>query len=63
MHVSDLRHSHAPHLLTTTDVRTVAARLGHADPGLTLRVYSHVMPGRQAAAASAVAALVEGAQR
>lgn len=56
----DLRHSHASHLLAAgTDVRTVAARLGHADPGLTLRVYAHVMPGRQAAAA-AVAALVEG---
>jgi integrase len=59
----DLRHTHASHLLASTDVRTVAARLGHSDPGMTLRVYAHVMPGRQAAAASAVAALVEGAQR
>lgn len=59
----DLRHTHASHMLATTDVRTVAARLGHADPGMTLRVYAHVMPGRQAAAAAAVAALVEGAQR
>lgn len=56
----DLRHTHASHLLASTDVRTVAARLGHADPGMTLRVYSHVMPGRQAAAAAAVAALVDG---
>jgi integrase len=59
----DLRHSHASHLLVTTDVRTVAARPGHADPGLTLRIYSHVMPGRQAAAAAVVAALVEGLGR
>jgi integrase len=59
----DLRHSHASHLLVTTDVRTMSARLGHADPGLTLRIYAHVMPGRQAAAAAAVAALVEGGGR
>ena len=56
----DLRHTHASHLLGAVDVRTVAARLGHADPGMTLRVYSHVMPGRQAAAVAAVAALVDG---
>ena len=59
----DLRHTHATHLLATTDVRTVASRLGHADPGMTLRVYAHVMPGRQASAATAVAALVDQAQR
>ncbi len=59
----DLRHTHASHMLATTDVRTVAARLGHSDRRMTLRVYAHVMPGRQAAAASAVAALVEGALR
>ncbi len=32
----DLRHTHASHMLAT-DVRTVAARLGHSDRGMTLR--------------------------
>ncbi|MEU7912285.1 hypothetical protein [Microbispora bryophytorum] len=26
------------------DIRTVAEYLGHADPGFTLRMYTHLMP-------------------
>ena len=40
----DLRHLHATTLLLAgVPVHVVAARLGHADPAVTLRVYSHVL--------------------
>ena len=40
----DLRHLHATTLLVAgVPVHVVAARLGHADPAVTLRVYSHVL--------------------
>lgn len=57
----DLRHGHATHLLTAGfDPRLVADRLGHSDVAFTLQVYGHVLPGRQAQAAAAVATLVDG---
>ena len=34
------------------DVRTVAGRLGHTDPSMTLRVYSHALEERDRAAAA-----------
>ena len=56
----DLRHSHATHLLAAgVNVKVVSERLGHASVAFTLDVYSHVMPGQQADAAAAVAALVD----
>lgn len=49
-----LRHTHATWLLLSgVDVKTVSERLGHADEAITLRVYAHVMPGRDQAAAAA----------
>jgi integrase len=40
-----LRHYYASTLLAAgVDVRTLAEALGHADPGFTLRVYTHLMP-------------------
>jgi len=40
----DLRHPHATTLLVAgVPVHVVATRLGHADPAVTLRVYSHVL--------------------
>jgi integrase len=40
----NLRHLHATTLLLAgVPVHVVAARLGHADPAVTLRVYSHVL--------------------
>jgi integrase len=40
----DLRHLHATTLLLAgVAVHVVAARLGHADPAVTLRVYSHIL--------------------
>jgi integrase len=49
----DLRHFTATQLIGAgVDVRTVAGRLGHSDPSLTLRVYSHVIEERDRAAAA-----------
>jgi len=57
----DLRHSHATHLLTAgQNPKLVSDRLGHATVGFTLDTYGHVIPGQQADAAAAVAALVDG---
>jgi integrase len=48
----DLRHLHATTLLLSgVPVHVVAARLGHADPAITLRVYAHVIRTAEAAAA------------
>jgi len=42
-----------------TNVRVTSERLGHASVAFTLDVYGHVLPGQQADAAAAVAALVD----
>jgi integrase len=56
-----LRHTHCTHLLAAgVDVKTVSERMGHASTAFTLDRYGHVLAGRQAAAAAAVAALVGG---
>jgi integrase len=58
----DLRHTHASHLLSAgVPVNVVSARLGHADPAMTLRVYAHLMPDDQERAVSAVTELIYGA--
>lgn len=57
----DLRHFAATQAIAAgIDVRTVAGRLGHADPAITLRVYSHVLTERDRAAAELLGALVLG---
>jgi integrase len=57
----DLRHTHASHLLAAgVNVKVVSERLGHASVAFTLDAYAHLMPGQQAFAAAAVAALVDG---
>lgn len=49
----DLRHIHASLLLAhNIDVVAVAARMGHSDPGVTLRVYAHALPARDQDAAA-----------
>ena len=49
-----LRHTHATYLiLAGVDMRTVQERLGHASVTTTLKLYTHVFPGRDAAAAEA----------
>ena len=55
----DLRHTHATHLLAAgVNARVVSERLGHSSVSFTLDTYGHVMPGQQADAAAAAAALL-----
>ena len=61
----DLRHIHATTLLIAgVPVHVVAARLGHADPSVTLRVYAHAIleltPVVAATFAGAVEAAIQG---
>jgi integrase len=59
MRFHDLRHFSATQLIGAgTDVRTVAGRLGHADPSTTLRVYSHAIADRDKAAAQIIGELL-----
>jgi integrase len=56
-----LRHTSATlSLQAGTPVHVVAARLGHANPAMTLTVYAHALPGQQAAAAERLGALLHG---
>jgi integrase len=51
-HLHQLRHFAASQMIGDgTDVRTVAARLGHADASTTLKVYAHALPERDRDAA------------
>jgi integrase len=57
----DLRHLHATTLLMAgVPVHVVAARLGHADPAVTLRVYSHVLREHAAGVGDIFAQAVNG---
>jgi integrase len=51
MRLHDLRHAHATLLLASgTPMRLIAEQLGHANPGITSRVYAHVLESQQRAA-------------
>ena len=52
LRLHDLRHFTTQLIGAGVDVRTVADRLGHSDPSLTLRVYSHFIEERDRAAAA-----------
>ena len=59
----DLRHVHATVLLLAGEpVHVVAARLGHADPSITLRVYAHVVKEAESRAAEVFAEAVRDAR-
>ena len=58
----DLRHSHATALLASGIHPKIASeRLGHSKVGITLDLYSHVMPGMQEDAAARVEAALQAA--
>jgi integrase len=60
----DLRHAHATHMLASGIHPKVASeRLGHSKVGITLDLYSHVMPGMQEDAVSKMDAALKAAQR
>lgn len=57
----DLRHSHATlGLRAGIPAKVMSERLGHAKVGITLDLYSHVVPGMQEEAAAKIGALVLG---
>ena len=42
----DLRHTHVSQLLDDGHpITTISRRIGHANPAITLKIYSHIMPG------------------
>ena len=58
----DLRHSHATHMLASgVHPKIAQERLGHSSVGITLDLYSHVMPGMQEDAAAKVDAALRAA--
>ena len=60
MKLHDLRHIHASLLLKAgVPVHVVAARLGHDDPAITLRVYAHVLRDQASEVAQLFASAVE----
>ena len=58
----DLRHSHATHLLDAgVHPKIAQERLGHSSVGITLDLYSHVLPGMQEDAVAKVDAALQAA--
>ncbi|MER9456984.1 tyrosine-type recombinase/integrase [Mesorhizobium sp. M0478] len=58
----DLRHTHATQMLSAGIHPKIASeRLGHSNIGITLDLYSHVMPGMQADAAEQVDVALQAA--
>lgn len=56
----DLRHTHATQMLSAgVHPKVASERLGHSTIGITLDLYSHVMPGMQADAAEQVDAALQ----
>lgn len=61
IHLHTLRHTHATTLLDLgINIKTISERLGHSDVGVTLRIYSHVLPGRDGQAAETFSRAVRG---
>jgi integrase len=58
----DLRHAHATHLLSSgVHPKVASERLGHSKVGITLDLYSHVLPGMQEDAAARVDGALQAA--
>lgn len=59
----DLRHWSATVAIGQGhDVRTVAGRLGHANPAMTLRVYAHAFAAADQAVAAGLGEILKGEQ-
>ena len=50
-----LRHTHASQLIDAgVDIVTIAKRLGHSSPNITLKVYAHLFRQKDDKAAAAI---------
>jgi integrase len=59
----DLRHAHATHMLSAgVHPKIASERLGHSKVGITLDLYSHVLPGMQEDAVAKVDAAMQAAR-
>jgi integrase len=59
----DLRHTHATHMLASgVHVKVASERLGHSKIGITLDLYSHLLPGMQEDAVAKVDAVFKAAR-
>jgi integrase len=59
----DLRHAHGTHMLASgTHIKVASERLGHSKVGITLDLYSHVLPGMQEDAAAKIDEAFRAAQ-
>jgi integrase len=59
----DLRHFSATQAIAGGhDIRSVAARLGHADPSMTLRVYAHALTHLDRRIAGTMASVIDGSR-
>lgn len=60
----DLRHAHATHMLKAgVHPKVASERLGHSKIGITLDLYSHVMPGMQEDAVAKVDEALSAAKK
>jgi site-specific recombinase XerC len=60
----DLRHAHATHMLSSgVHPKVASERLGHSKVGITLDLYSHVLPGMQEDAVAKVDAAYKAAAK
>lgn len=56
----DLRHSHATMLISqNVNPKIISERLGHSDIGVTLNIYSHVLPSMQKEVANTIDKFLE----
>ncbi len=63
-HLHELRHFSATQLISAgVDLRTVAGRLGHADPGITMRIYAHVVEAKDREAADIMGRVLHTSSR
>ncbi len=50
-----LRHTFASHMIKSgEDIASVSMHLGHANPGITLSIYTHFLPGKRQQAGNAL---------
>ncbi|HEX3053452.1 MAG TPA: tyrosine-type recombinase/integrase [Aggregatilineaceae bacterium] len=59
-----LRHMHASFLLNEgVPITAVSARLGHATPQITMKIYAHALPGQDRLAAEAISKTMSGNEK